>query len=71
MVANGVFVATEFSVARLRPTQVNQLVRERRPGAKSAQHAVEHIDAYLSACQLGITISSLGLGRSASRPSTT
>lgn len=62
VVANGIFVATEFSVARLRPTQVNQLMRERRPGAKSARHAVEHIDAYLSACQLGITISSLGLG---------
>jgi CBS domain containing-hemolysin-like protein len=60
--ANGVFVATEFSVARLRPTQVNELVRERRPGAKSAAHAVEHIDSYLSACQLGITLSSLGLG---------
>ncbi|HEX5909695.1 MAG TPA: hemolysin family protein [Thermoleophilaceae bacterium] len=62
VVANGVFVATEFSVARLRPTQVNELVRERRPGAKSAAHAVEHIDSYLSACQLGITLSSLGLG---------
>ena len=60
--ANGVFVATEFSVARLRPTQVNELVRDRRPGSKSAAHAVEHIDAYLSACQLGITLSSLGLG---------
>ena len=60
--ANGVFVATEFAVARLRPTQVHELVREKRPGAKSAQHAVEHIDSYLSACQLGITISSLGLG---------
>ena len=62
VVANGVFVATEFAVARLRPTQVHELVRERRPGAKSALHAVEHIDSYLSACQLGITISSLGLG---------
>ena len=60
--ANGVFVATEFAVARLRPTQVHELVRKKRPGAKSALHAVEHIDSYLSACQLGITISSLGLG---------
>jgi CBS domain containing-hemolysin-like protein len=38
------------------------LVRARRSGARSAQHAVEHIDAYLSACQLGITLASLGLG---------
>lgn len=60
--ANGFFVGAEFSIARLRPTQAADYVRERRPGARSAQHAVEHIDAYLSACQLGITVSSLGLG---------
>ncbi|MFP5362928.1 MAG: hemolysin family protein [Thermoleophilia bacterium] len=60
--ANGFFVGAEFSIARLRPTQVAELLRERRPGARSAQHAVEHIDAYLSACQLGITLASLGLG---------
>jgi magnesium and cobalt exporter, CNNM family len=60
--ANGFFVAVEFSVARLRPTQADELLREGKPGAKSAAHAVEHIDAYLSACQLGITMASLGLG---------
>jgi len=60
--ANGFFVATEFAVARLRPGQVQKWVREGRPGSKSVQHAVDHIDAYLAACQLGITISSLGLG---------
>jgi CBS domain containing-hemolysin-like protein len=60
--ANGFFVGAEFAIARLRPTQVAELVRERRPGARSAKHAVEHIDAYLSACQLGITLASLGLG---------
>ena len=62
VLANGFFVATEFAITRLRPTQVEDLVRQGRPGAKSAKHAVEHIDAYLSACQLGITVSSLGLG---------
>lgn len=62
VLANGVFVAVEFSVARLRPTQAEEMVREGKRGAKSALHAVEHIDAYLSACQLGITVSSLGLG---------
>jgi CBS domain containing-hemolysin-like protein len=60
--ANGFFVAVEFSVARLRPTQAQELLRQGRPGAKSVVHAVEHIDAYLSACQLGITMASLGLG---------
>jgi len=60
--ANGFFVATEFAVARLRPGQVAKWVSDGRPGAKSVEHAIEHIDAYLAACQLGITISSLGLG---------
>ena len=60
--ANGFFVATEFAVARLRPGQVSDWVRAGRPGSKSVVHAVDHIDAYLAACQLGITISSLGLG---------
>jgi CBS domain containing-hemolysin-like protein len=62
VLANGFFVAVEFSVARLRPTQAEELVREGKPGSKSVLHAVKHIDAYLSACQLGITVSSLGLG---------
>jgi CBS domain containing-hemolysin-like protein len=60
--ANGFFVAVEFGLARLRPTQAAEFARERRPGSKSVLHAVEHIDSYLSACQLGITICSLGLG---------
>jgi CBS domain containing-hemolysin-like protein len=60
--ANAFFVATEFAITRLRPTQVADFERDRRPGAKSVRHAVEHIDSYLSACQLGITLASLGLG---------
>ena len=60
--ANGFFVAVEFGLARLRPTQAAEFVRAGRPGAKSVDHAVRHIDSYLSACQLGITICSLGLG---------
>jgi CBS domain containing-hemolysin-like protein len=60
--ANGFFVATEFALARLRPTQIADFEAQRLPGAKSVRHAVEHIDAYLAACQLGITIASLGLG---------
>jgi CBS domain containing-hemolysin-like protein len=62
VLVNAFFVAAEFGIARLRPTQIGDLVRQARPGARSAQHAVEHIDSYLSACQLGITLASLGLG---------
>jgi CBS domain containing-hemolysin-like protein len=60
--ANAFFVATEFALARLRPTQVEEMEREGKPGAKSLRHAVDRIDAYLAACQLGITLASLGLG---------
>jgi CBS domain containing-hemolysin-like protein len=60
--ANGFFVAVEFSLARLRPTQVDEFIEERRPGSKSLRHAVDHIDNYLAGCQLGITLASLGLG---------
>jgi len=62
VVANGFFVATEFAVARIRVTQVTELEAEGRPGARSLRHAVDHLDSYLAACQLGITIASIGLG---------
>lgn len=62
VLANGFFVASEFALARLRTTQVADLERERRPGAGSLRHALAHLDAYLAACQLGITIASIGLG---------
>ena len=60
--ANGFFVATEFAIARLRLTEAIEMERAGRPGARSVRHAVEHIDAYLAACQLGITLASIGLG---------
>jgi CBS domain containing-hemolysin-like protein len=62
VVGNGFFVASEFALARLRPTQVDEWVEEGRPGARSTRHAIDHIDNYLAACQLGITLASLGLG---------
>jgi CBS domain containing-hemolysin-like protein len=60
--ANGFFVATEFAIARMRPTQVRELEEAGRPGARSLRHAIDHLDAYLAACQLGITMASIGLG---------
>jgi len=59
---NAFFVATEFAITRIRLSQVVDLEKQGRPGAKAARHAVEQIDAYLAACQLGITIASIGLG---------
>ncbi len=62
VLANGFFVAAEFALVSLRRSRVEQLVAEGRPRAKALQRAVNHLDSYLAATQLGITMSSLGLG---------
>jgi magnesium and cobalt exporter, CNNM family len=59
---NGFFVAAEFSLARARMTRLDQLTEGGHGGAALAQEQVRHIDRYLAACQLGITLASLGLG---------
>ena len=56
------FVATEFAIIRIRPSRVNQLVVEGRKNAAAVQQVIDNLDGYLSACQLGITITALGLG---------
>lgn len=59
---NGFFVAAEFALVKVRASQLDALIEEGDRRAKSARHVVEHLDAYLSACQLGITLASLALG---------
>jgi CBS domain containing-hemolysin-like protein len=59
---NGLFVAAEFAFVKVRPTRIAQLASEGNKKAKTAQDCIENIDAYLSVSQLGITLSSLGLG---------
>ena len=59
---NGVFVAAEFAFVKVRPTQVNALVEQGKPGATLVQDAIRNLDGYLAVSQLGITLSSLGLG---------
>lgn len=59
---NGFFVAAEFALVKVRGTRISQLVNEGNARAKVAQHVTSRLDAYLSACQLGITLASLGLG---------
>jgi CBS domain containing-hemolysin-like protein len=60
--ANGFFVAAEFAIVKVRATQISEQVKRGRRFAPLAQHIIGHLDAYLSACQLGITFTSLGLG---------
>ncbi|SIQ87533.1 Hemolysin, contains CBS domains [Haladaptatus litoreus] len=59
---NGLFVATEFAFVKIRRTRVNELVEAGKPGANLVKEAVDNLDDYLAVCQLGITLSSLGLG---------
>jgi len=59
---NGFFVAAEFAIVKVRSTQIEPLAKSGMKRAKLAQHAIAHLDAYLSATQLGITLASLGLG---------
>ena len=62
VILNGLFVAAEFSFVKVRKTRIELLVEEGSRGAKMALFGVANLDAYLSVCQLGITLSSLGLG---------
>jgi CBS domain containing-hemolysin-like protein len=55
-------VAAEFSLVKIRATQVDRLLEEGRRSAGLVKEATSRLDAYLAVCQLGITISSLGLG---------
>jgi len=59
---NGFFVAAEFAIVKVRSTQIEPLVREGSKRARVAHHVLSHLDTYLSSCQLGITMTSLGLG---------
>jgi magnesium and cobalt exporter, CNNM family len=62
VLANGFFVAAEFSIVAVRKTRVDQLVAEGRRGARAVRRAVTQPDKYIAATQLGITMASLGLG---------
>jgi len=62
VLANGFFVAAEFSLVALRRSRVEQLIAEGHRLARILERAVKNLDAYLAATQLGITMSSIGLG---------
>ncbi len=59
---NGFFVAAEFALVKAREPRIAQLGRDGSRAAPSVQHILRHLDRYLSACQLGITLASLILG---------
>src|SRR5215210_8635221 len=59
---NGVFVAAEFALVRSRRSRIEQLASEGTRGAATVLEQLDQIDEYLSACQLGITMASIGIG---------
>jgi CBS domain containing-hemolysin-like protein len=59
---NGFFVAAEFSLVKVRTSQIDQLAESGHWAAKLTSRALDHLDAYLSASQVGITVTSLALG---------
>ena len=59
---NGFFVAAEFALVKVRRSQLDTLTVAGNRRAVASRHVIENLNAYLSACQLGITLASLGLG---------
>ena len=59
---NGFFVAAEFSLVRARRSKMESLEQQGVVGATLALRQIDRIDEYLSACQLGITLASIGIG---------
>ncbi|GAA0322175.1 hemolysin family protein [Bacillus carboniphilus] len=56
------FVSSEFAIVKVRSSQLDALIAEGNKKALAAKRVTTHLDEYLSACQLGITITALGLG---------
>jgi magnesium and cobalt exporter, CNNM family len=62
VLVNAFFVISEFAIVKVRDTRVAELAAGGSRRARVADHIVNHLDAYLSATQLGVTVASLGLG---------
>src|SRR6202008_4079796 len=62
VILNAFFVACEFAIVKVRSSQLDELADQGDLRAVLAKHIRAHLDAYLSATQLGITLASLALG---------
>jgi len=62
VILNGFFVACEFAIVKVRASQLDELVEQGNVQASFIKHVRAHLDAYLSATQLGVTLASLALG---------
>lgn len=59
---NGYFVASEFALVAVRKTRIDELVKQGNKPARLVQKSIAHLDTFISATQLGITLASLALG---------
>src|SRR5215203_4714027 len=62
VIMNGFFVAAEFAIVKVRASKLELIANRGNKSAKMAKHIISHMDGYLAATQLGITLASLGLG---------
>ena len=62
LAANAFFVAAEFALVRVRTLRIEELAERGSRRARLARKILPELEAYLAACQLGITMASLGLG---------
>lgn len=62
VVLNGLFVASELAIVKIRGSQLDALIEQGNTRARLTKHITDHLEAYISATQLGITLASLGLG---------
>ena len=62
LAANAFFVAAEFALVKVRTSQIDELAEKGNWAARVTSRALDHLDAYISASQVGITLASLGLG---------
>lgn len=60
--ANGFFVSAEFALVSIRPSRLEELIKENKPLAFITKRAAQKLNDMLSVCQVGITIASLLLG---------
>lgn len=62
ILTNAVFVAIEYAMVRIRPTQLEQLALKGDSRAAASLHITRHLESYISAAQIGITVASLAIG---------
>ncbi|WP_282020839.1 hemolysin family protein [Planomicrobium okeanokoites] len=62
IIAAAFFSASEYAIVKVRSSRIDQMIEEGNPKALAAKKVITNVDDYLSACQIGIMISVLGLG---------